>query len=284
VSVHATDPDVRARLLAHPGLPPVLPRLRRLADGGIKVHAQVVLCPGINDGPVLERTVFDLADLSEVVESVAVVPVGISAHLKVRNIRPVLPEHAVETLRSLRRWHRRFRRSLGRGFVYPSDELFLMANARLPGPGFYDGYPQLQNGVGLTRLLLADWRRHRSRLPARLAIPRRVIWLCGRAARAALTEMARDINRVENLSVEARVVENTLFGEAISVSGLMSGRDAVTALSNAQADIAVLPRSAFGHEGTRTLDDWTVGDIERAAGTEVRLAQSASELIRCTVA
>lgn len=283
VSVHATDPDVRARLLAHPGVPPVLPQLRRLADGGVKVHAQVVLCPGINDGPVLERTVFDLADLSEGVESVAVVPVGISAHLRVRQIRPVLPEHAVETVRSVVRWNRQFRRTLGRGFVYPSDELFLMADVRLPGPRFYDGYPQLQNGVGLTRLLLADWRRHRSRLPAGLALPRRVIWLCGRAARAALTEMARDINQVEHLSVEARVVENTLFGEAISVSGLMSGRDAVAALSNARADLAILPRSAFGHEGTRTLDDWTIDDIERAAGTKVRLAQSAGELIRSTV-
>ena len=95
--------------------------------------------------------------------------------------------------------------------------------------------------------------------------------------------MARDINRVDNLSVEARVVANTLFGEAISVSGLMSGRDAVTALSNTQVDFAVLPRSAFGHEGARTLDDWTIDEIERAAGTKIRLARSASELIRCTV-
>jgi putative radical SAM enzyme (TIGR03279 family) len=283
VSVHATDPVIRSRLLGHPGVPPILPQLRRLAAGGVKVHAQVVLCPGLNDGPVLERTVSDLADVSEAVQSVAVVPVGISAHLRVREIRPVLPEHALATVRSVMGWNRRFRRSLGRGFVYPSDELFLMANARLPGASFYDGYPQLQNGVGLTRLLLADWRRHRSRLPGRLDSPRCVIWLCGRAARAALTEMARDLNRVENLSVEARVVENTLFGEAISVSGLMSGRDAVAALSDVDADFAVLPRSAFGHDGTRTLDDWTIPDIEQAAGTRVRLAQSAGELIRCTV-
>ena len=283
VSAHATDPGVRARLLAHPDAPPILPQLERLGRAGVVVHAQIVLCPGINDGSVLERTVFDLAALHDVVESLAVVPVGISDHLRVREVRAVQPDKARETVRQLTGWHRRFRRELGRGFVYPSDELFLMAGRRVPGAGFYDGFPQLQNGVGLTRLMLVDWRRQRRHLPTTLSAPRRVSWLCGRAARYALEEMARDANRVAGLDVDVRVVENSLFGAAIGVSGLMSGRDAAAALDGSKLDLAVLPRAAFGHEGERTLDDWTVGDIEARSGVPIRLAKTAHDLIAATI-
>ena len=279
VSVHATDPQVRARLLAHPGAPPILPQLRRLGEAGVTIHAQVVLCPGINDGDVLRRTVSDLAELDHVVQSVAVVPVGISDHLRPREIRGVRPDEAREVVGFLVSAHRQQRRRVGRGLVYPSDELFLLAGLPLPGERFYDGFPQLQNGVGLIRVLLADWRRQRRQLPAALPRPRRVAWLSGRAAYPALAEMAHDANRVANLAVQARAAENTLFGSTISVSGLMSGRDAVAALRSMDVDAAVLPRSAFGFEGARTLDEWTVEGISEATGVPVRVARTASERI-----
>ncbi len=283
VSVHATDPGVRARLLAHPGADPILPQLGRLGRVGVIVHAQVVLCPPINDGQVLERTVFDLATVHHVVRSVAVVPVGISDHLPLRQIRAVRPDEARATVDALVGWHRHFRRALGRGFVYPSDELFLMADRPLPGARFYDDFEQLQNGVGLTRVMLMGWRRQRRRLPEGLSRSRRVAWLCGRAAQPALSEMAAYANRVQDLEVEVRQIPNTLFGSAIGVSGLMSGKDAAANLRGTDFDLAVLPRSAFGHDGQRTLDDWTVEGIERACGVPIRLARTASELITATV-
>ena len=283
VSIHATDPEVRAQLLAHPGAPPILPQLRRLGDVGVRVHGQVVLCPGLNDGAILRRTIDELAEIEHVVESLAVVPVGISDHLRSRDIRPVSAEDARQSLKTVLAVHRRERRRLGRGFVYPSDELFLLAGARLPGETFYDGFPQLQNGVGLVRLLLGDWRRQRRRLPGGMAEPRRVAWLCGQAAYPALAEMAADANRVEGLEVLVRAVDNTLFGSAISVSGLMTGRDAVAALRDMDVEVAVLPRSAFGYEGARTLDEWTVEAIGEAARVTVRVAGTARELIAATV-
>ena len=284
VSVHATDPGVRARLLSHPGASPILPQLDRLGAAGIIVHAQVVLCPGLNDGQTLKQTVLDLVEREHVVESVAVVPVGISDHLRVREIRAVRPDEARTVVDSLVAWNRSFRQRLGRGFVYPSDELFLMAERRLPGEAFYDGFPQLHNGVGLTRVMLADWRRHRRRLPSGLLERRRVGWLCGRAARVALEAMVADAGAVENLDVSVHVVENTLFGRSIGVSGLMSGRDVVTTLAGSGLDLAVLPTRAFGHDGERTLDDWSVASLQEASGVPIRLASTARELIAASVA
>lgn len=282
VSVHASDPDIRARLLAHPGAAPILPQLEWLGRAGVQVHAQVVLCPGINDGPVLARTIADLAGLGDIVQSVAVVPVGISEHLRVRDVRSATPDDARAALDAILGWNKGFRASLGRGFVYPSDELFLMADRPLPGPRFYEGFPQLQNGVGLVRVMLDDWRRSRRKLPTTLPAPRRVAWLCGKAAAPALQQIAEDFRAVENLGVDVRVVNNTLFGSAISVSGLMSGRDIVRTLAEGPVDLAVLPRSAFGFEGEKTLDDWTVEQIERESGVPIRLGRTAADLLALT--
>jgi putative radical SAM enzyme (TIGR03279 family) len=283
VSIHATDPVLRGRLLAHPGAAPILPQLRWLGKAGIQVHAQVVLCPGLNDGAVLDRTAYDLADLDDVVQSIAVVPVGISDHLPVREIRPVTPADARDTLDRLARLRREFRKRLGRALIFPSDELFLQAGRELPGSAFYEDYPQVQNGVGLTRIMLADWRRARRRLPERVS-PRRVAWLCGRAAAPALRLMATEATRVEGLAVEVRVVENTLFGSSITVSGLMSGRDIVRVLRSGPADLAVLPRNAFGFEGERTLDEWTVGELSEETGVPIRLGRTAGDLVAASTA
>ncbi|MFN8521943.1 MAG: DUF512 domain-containing protein [Chloroflexota bacterium] len=283
VSVHATELSVRRRMLANADAPDILAQLDFFDRVGVEIHAQIVLCPGINDGAVLDRTIGDLAERSGVVRSVAVVPVGISDFLRTREVRAVSAGDAAATLTQVLGWHRRLRRALGRGFVYASDELFLAVGHRLPAASFYDDYAQLQNGVGLTRLLLDDWRRQRRRLPGSLARPRRVAWLCGLAAGYALDKMARDTEEVAGLDVTVKPVVNTLFGSAVGVSGLMSGADAAAALSGLDVDCAVLPRNAFGFEGERTLDDWTVARIEAESGRTVRLARTAAELIDATI-
>jgi NifB/MoaA-like Fe-S oxidoreductase len=228
---------------------------------------------------VLERTVRDLAGLGDVVQSAAVVPVGISAHLRTRQLRPVTLEDARDALDRLARLRREFRRTHGRSLIFPSDELFLLAGRRLPGTAYYEDFPQIQNGVGLTRVMLADWRRARRRLPERVDPPRRVAWLCGRAAAPALRLMAEEAAQVAGLTVEVRVVENTLFGSSITVSGLMSGRDIARVLREGPADLVVLPRNAFGFEGERTLDEWTVEALEQETGVPIRLGRTAADLV-----
>lgn len=282
VSVHATDLAVRRRMLANPRAPDICDQLRRLGRLGIEVHAQVVLCPGINDGPVLDRTIADLSALAHVVRSVAVVPVGLSRYIRARNVRALTADEARQAVDQIGRWQRALRRRLGRRFVYASDELYLLAGRRLPSARAYDGYPQLQNGVGLVRRLLESWRRLRRQVPARVEPPRRVVWVTGRAATPALEAMARDLRGVAGLSVAVRSVENSLFGGAIGVSGLLAGRDVAAALAGEAADRIVVPRAMFGHTGARTLDEWTVEDLERALGCQVRSAGSAAELLGAT--
>ncbi|MFN8637361.1 MAG: DUF512 domain-containing protein [Chloroflexota bacterium] len=284
VSVHATDPELRAKLLAHPNAAPILPQLRWLGQAGIQIHAQIVLCPGVNDGEILEKTLRDLAELDEVVASAAVVPIGISDYLRVRELRPLTPADAEDALDRLAKLRREFRRRLGRALVFPSDELFLMAGRKLPGAAYYEDFPQIQNGVGLTRVMLADWRRVRRRLPAAVTPPRRVAWLCGRSAAPALRLMAEEAAQVDGLTVEVRVVENTLFGSSITVSGLMSGRDVVRVLHEGPADMAILPRNAFGFEGERTLDDWSVEAIEQEGSVPIRLGRTAGDLVALSTA
>lgn len=284
VSVHATDPPVRNRMLANPDAPPILECLDRLGAMGIEVRAQVVLCPGINDGAVLEQTIGDLVERAGSVHAVAVVPVALTRFSRVSTIRPLGPDDARLALRTVQRWQRELRPKLGRGFVYASDELYLLAGRRLPSARSYDGFPQLLNGVGLTRAMLADWERVRlRRIPSAVSTPRRVAWVCGRAAAPALRRMAAELAGVAGLEVCVLEAPSAFFGGSIAVSGLLTGRDVLEALRGERIARAVLPRSAFGFDGSRTLDEWTPEALARESGVAIHLALRADELLAATV-
>ena len=283
VSVHATDLAVRRRMLKNPRAPDILAQLDRLGDLGIQVKAQVVLCPGQNDGEVLERTVHDLGARAARVDSVAIVPVGLTRYSSARGLSAVSPGQARAVVQRAGLWQRDFRRRLGRDFVYLSDELYLLAGRRLPPAWRYDGYRQLQNGVGLTRLMLADWARSKGAIPVAVPGRRRVAWVCGRAAALALRTMAADLERVTGLELTVLEVPNDFFGGGISVSGLLAGRDVAAGLKPLTADLAVLPRSAFGFQARETLDGWSAAAIEAESGVRVALATTAAELLEATL-
>lgn len=279
ISVHATNLEVRRRLLVNRRAPDILEQLDRLGRAGTRVHCQIVLCAGVNDGPVLEQSLADLADRYPVVQSVAVVPVGLTRYSKVRAIRRPTPAEARAALRVIGAVARRMRAEVGRGFVYGSDELYLLAGERLPGAAAYDGFPQLQNGVGLIRLLLESWRRLRRRLPQRVEPPRRVACVCGQAVAPALRAIAEELGRVPGLQVEVVPVANRFFGEAVTVSGLLAGRDLSGALRSGAWDLAVVPRSAFGFEGAQTLDGMTLEALRSEVPFPVVPASSVAELL-----
>jgi putative radical SAM enzyme (TIGR03279 family) len=280
VSVHATDPDVRRRLLNNRRAPPVLPQLERLASLGIRVNAQVVLCAGINDGPVLERTIDDLARLFPGVQSLSVVPVGLTRFSRVRNIRRPDQSEAEHALRQCEAWQVRLRASLGVGFVYAADELLLAAGrSELPPARAYDGFPVLSNGVGMLRSMLDEWQRlltRRTQAPP----PRRVVLVTGRLAAPALHMMAERWEAFAGWRPSVLVVDNDYFGHAISVSGLLSGTDLVHALRHLPGNVedVVLPRAAFGFDGHRTLDGVSAEDVGAAHHGRVHLASTPREL------
>jgi putative radical SAM enzyme (TIGR03279 family) len=281
VSVHATQLDVRRRLLNNRHAEPIVPQLERLAQLGVKVNTQVVLCAGINDGACLEQTIDELARLYPSVQSLSVVPVGPTRYSRWKTIRRPTAEEAARTVATCESWQSTLRPRLGVGFVYPSDELYLLAGrAETPPAEAYDGFPVLSNGVGLLRSMVDDWERLLNRQRGRPK-PRRVVFLAGRLAAPALERMAASWSERTGWRPDVQVVDNALFGEQVSVSGLLSGADLMRELHRLPADVedVVLPRSAFAFDGETTLDGLSAQAVGAAHPGRVHLASTPADLL-----
>ncbi len=279
VSVHATEVALRRRMLGNPQAPDVLDQIRRLGSLGIHVHAQVVLCPGVNDGPHLDKTIDDLAAISPTVDSVAVVPVGLSLPLEERlAAHPgpwVLDRFTPEQSRDLLEWaavrQEAFRRSVGRTFVYMADEFYLLAGRPVPEAAHYDGFPQYQNGIGMVRSLLDDWVRLEMRARERLKAgfcprPQRLIVLSGKLIAPVISSLARSLSGIIDREIVVLPVENRLFGPRVTVSGLIPGRDYLEALPTLrEGDMVLVPRRALESSGRLFLDSVSLRDFRRLA-------------------
>ena len=274
VSIHATDPQIRRRLVGGCAAADVMPLLRRLALAGIAVHGQVVLCPGINDGLVLERTIRDFAELGECALSLAVVPVGLSGHRRKLNpIEPVNGRLARDTIRLINRWQRRFLAERGSRLVFAADELYLRSGARLPATASYEDYPQLENGVGLVRSSVEAVKALRCRKDGFPGVNGLKIGIVtGRLFAPVIRE--RIIPLLPDgwaESIEIIEAPNRLLGESITVAGLLAGRDILDAIRGGnRANVYLLPAAALNQDG-RFLDDCTLTQIkeELAPTTQV---------------
>jgi len=289
VSVHATELDLRRRMLGNERAPDILGQLRRLGSIGIRSQTQVVLCPGVNDGEHLARTVADLAALFPTVQAVSIVPVGASIQYSERmaavgrdDVGNCPPDYARALIREVRAWQRRFRRDLGATFCYLSDEIYLTAGDRVPPAADYDGFPQYENGVGMTRSLIDDWRLLRRRLmrrPADLSGLRLTV-ACGNLIGPVLTRLASEVGKATGASISVVPVPNTFFGERIRVSGLLGAGDLIGELrSRPLGDVVFLPRSSLDYFGRHFLDDGTPADVERVLQRPVAFATSWSEVL-----
>jgi putative radical SAM enzyme (TIGR03279 family) len=282
ISVHATDDGVRRRMLNNRHAPPILPQLERLATLGVEVNTQIVLCAGLNDGAVLDQSIANLSALYPSVRSVSVVPVGLTRYSRVKNIRRPTPEQAALALEQCERWQATLRHKLGVGFVYASDELYVLAGrADLPPAESYDGYPVLSNGVGLLRSMLDEWQALLERRRAMPPAKRDVVWLTGRLAAPALERMAEAWQAYAGWLPTVRVVANTFFGDEVSVSGLLTGADLVRELRALPREIddVVVPGGAFGFDGRCTLDGVSAETVGAAHPGRVHLASTPRELL-----
>jgi len=279
VSVHATGLDLRRRMLGNAEAPDILEQFERLDRLGIRVHAQVVLCPGVNDGAALEKTIDDLVRLGSMVESVAVVPVGLALPLEEKlTTRPgpwPLARFTPDQSRALLEWagslQEGFRKSTGRTFLHMADEFYLLAGYPIPEADSYDGFPQYQNGIGMVRTLLDDWvrleARTRRRLEeGRLVRPERLIVLSGKLIAPLIKDLGRGFAGIIERDLIAVPVENRLFGDRVTVSGLISGRDYLEALPALCAgDLVLTPRRALESSGRLFLDSLSLREFRRLA-------------------
>jgi putative radical SAM enzyme (TIGR03279 family) len=286
VSVHATDPELRHRLLGRPRLSAdVLPALRRLAQAGIRIHAQVVLCPDLNDGLHLERTVRELAPLHPHVSTVAVVPVGLTRHReRLPALRPLTPDEARALVATAHAWQAEFLAALGSRFVFLADEIYLLAGRPLPEAESYEGFPVAEDGIGLVRRFEDDLARALPRLSSPPA-PRTVTLVTGQMYGPRLTERLAPLAA---RGVDARVVAvpNDFFGRAIGVAGLLTGRDVQRHLATLTVlgDEVLLPSVTVRDAEGVFLDDVSPADLSRDLGVPVRVvAPTARALLKALV-
>ena len=235
VSVHSTDPELRARLLGRKKAPDIIEELRFFASHNIKVHAQIVLCPDLNDKRELERTLKDLTSLYPSVMSVAVVPVGLTEHHR-RGIRPLEREDAALALDIVDRFAGRMMREHGEAVVYSADELYLKARRAFPRLSHYADLPQYENGVGMVPLFRAEAARIR---PKKVRGGKRYLTFTGTSFYPSLARFIDKLTR-SGIKIKAVPVVNRLFGESVTVTGLLAGRDVLEALVPYAADSEVL--------------------------------------------
>jgi putative radical SAM enzyme (TIGR03279 family) len=273
ISVHATDLATRMRMMGLKKDDHILEKIGMLHDNGIAMHTQIVLCPGFNDGAVLEKTVEDLWKYHEQIVSLAVVPVGLTDHrFGLSELRRVDAPYARNLLDRIEGWQKGFRKQCGRGFVYASDEFYIVAGRELPAAKAYDGFPQIENGVGMTRIFLTKTRAAARRLPARLPKRRTLTVVTGTLASGFMeAEVVPALRKVKNLNVELVVARNTLFGKSVTVSGLLSGKCVYSAVRRKGAgDLVLLPPDILNADGV-FLDNMTLPQLERSLRAPVHV-------------
>ncbi|MDP2700794.1 MAG: DUF512 domain-containing protein [Candidatus Rokubacteria bacterium] len=272
VSVHATDPDLRHRLLGQPRVRrEILPVMERLAKAGIVMHAQIVLVPDWNDGAQLERSVRELARLHPHVATTAVVPVGLTRHReRLPELRTLSGAEAGLLARTIEGWQREFREALGTRFVWASDEVYLEGGRQLPAAAAYEGFPVIEDGIGLVRRFSDGFARAARRLPARVARERSVTVVTGALFAPRMRRLLDRIS-IRGLRVELAPVVNDWFGHGIGVAGLLTGQDIAAQLAAVPlGDEVLVPAVAIRDGAGVFLDDLSPADLSASLGVPVR--------------
>ena len=273
LSVHTLDPALRARMLGTERGADIRDKLDALRDGGIRFHAQIVMCPGWNDRDRLDETINGLISYIPNALSVAVVPVGLTRHRSnLPELLPVDRESARDTLERVRRWQEVCRGKAGSSFVYAADELFVKAGEAVPPDEDYEDYPQIENGVGLLRRFAVEYvdavSQTRGFESNGVTPRRRVVIATGVDAAPFLREMVGSYP-VPGTDVTVRAITNRFFGETVTVSGLITGRDFADQLQHVDADEILIPASTLNGDGL-FLDGWTLDKLQGSLAVPVR--------------
>lgn len=276
VSVHTTDPELRARMLCHKRAGDSIAVMRRFAQAGITMNCQIVACPGINDGPALERTLGDLAEMAPAVSSVAIVPVGLTKYREgLYHLEPYTAEQAGAVIDLVEAFGRRQMEKSGSTFAWCSDEFYLLAGRNLPEKSYYEDMNQLENGVGMLRLLTSQAELALEDVPGDLA-PRSCTIATGAAAAPFVREiLEKAMVACPALRGEVRPIRNGFFGETITVSGLVTGGDLIAQLKETNLGQRLLIPSNMLRSGEQVfLDDVTVDQVEKELAIPVQIVEA----------
>lgn len=272
VSVHTTNPELRVRMMKNPHAGESLKYLRRLADAGIALNCQLVLCPGYNDGEELKRSMRELAELMPALQSCAAVPVGLTKYREgLEPLTPFTPQTAGAVIDSMTAFGDRMLEQYGRRVFYPSDEFYLQAGRELPDSDFYEDFAQIENGVGLWSSLRDDFLQALSEEPQNDTV-RHISLATGTSAAKLLQFLVDELQKKwHNLTCKVYPIQNDFFGPLINVAGLVTGGDLTGQLKDKElGEELLIPCSMLRQEDSVFLDDLPLSRAEELLHTPIR--------------
>ncbi|MBP3524471.1 MAG: DUF512 domain-containing protein [Clostridia bacterium] len=274
VSVQTTNGELRKKMLSHVHADRIMEHLRRFADNGMSFHCQVVLCPEINDGPELDRTLSDLASLAPHALTVALVPVGLTRYREhLYPLRPYTKEEALTVVRQAEAFQKEMLKRHGTRFVFPSDEFYQIAGLPIPEADTYEDFPQFENGVGLLARLRDEFREayqlaRRFDPDDKEIVPRRVVMATGTSV-APFMQTLLDEYPIPGVQIAIHPIVNRFFGETVTVSGLITGQDLVAQLKGVEADEILITESMLREGEDIFLDDMTLQEAQESLGIRI---------------
>ena len=268
VSVHTTNPDLRAQMLKNKRASEIMDNLKWLNDIDIPIQTQIVLCPGYNDGEELKRTLNDLYKFKNIVMSVAIVPVGVTK-FREEILTTINEKIATETIQIVEEINKKAKMP----FAQASDEFYLMANKEIPKADYYNGFAQIEDGVGAIRLLTDDFEKNKKKLPKAIKKEQKLTLITSFAAKSTLENIAKELNKIENLTVDVIAIESNYWGEKITVAGLVTGTDILEQLQNKDLGLAIIPSVMLKAQSDKFLDGITLTEVKNILNTEFKIIE-----------
>ncbi|MDR3543766.1 MAG: DUF512 domain-containing protein [Desulfosporosinus sp.] len=275
ISVHAWNPEVRARLMGNPHAGKLPEQIRRLTEAGIVVHAQIVLIPEHNDGDVLVESIEKLGALYPAVQSIAVVPVGLTRYREhLTTLRGFTASEARRILDQGESWQTNFFEQTGQHVVYFADEFYVLAGREFPESGVYDDFPQLENGLGMARKFITELETAWHLLPE--AISERHIHLITGTSAQELFKLLRDrlMKRVDGLKISVHIIRNDFFGSSVTVAGLLTAQDIALQLGDLRGEEFLIPSVMLKADEDLFLDDQSIPWLEGKVNGKASIVQN----------
>lgn len=286
VSVHTTNGPLRQRMMGNPTASEIMDQLRKLTAGGIKIHCQIVLCPGINDGRELDKSIEDLISLWPGVSSVAVVPVGLTKfRKKLYPLKKVDKHVARRVINQVRKWQTYCKKRLNYTFVFLADEFYIVGEEEFPPYSHYEDFPQTENGVGLIPLFMQSLKKAYNHLPQKMQNPKKVSIATGLLAHKFIKKAVSPLKQIQNLDVEVFPIKNTFFGQDVTVAGLVTAEDLISQLKHKNLGCELFIPEVMLKEGEKTfLDNLSIENVEKNLSVPVKAIKiDGAHLINCIV-
>ncbi len=266
VSVHTTNPELRAKMLNNPKAANIIEDLKWLKKADIPIHTQIVLCPEYNDKDELERTLNDFSKFKSIIQSIAIVPVGLTKFHK-NNLKPLTKENALHVIKQVENFNKKMKKQI----AMASDEFFIKADYEIPPRKYYGNFSQIEDGVGALRLLLDDFEKTKKKLPKKIQNKKEICFAVTDSSKKVMEKIIDELNKIENLNCQMIVLKNNFFGPNVTVAGLITGNDLINQLKNKDIKELVIPSIMLRPYTQDFLDGITISDVQKELNAKINV-------------